>query len=749
MKEALTRALDWLDALTEPPGFEARSADAEAIACEAPYAVALLAGAWRHVAEIRKPKAPIEDWLAAACDADGMVRFFGPGSDVIGPDLDDTAMVWAERRALSGWSPPKHVREQSEGCRLESGAYNTWPSPPESGPALEVDAVVCANILAMVAAEGRQDPALHRWLQSALDALDSEAPPRCPYYPDLAMLVIAALRAEALGAPAFRYPRVRLFSDATLLGLVARALLGEGEALERLLALQQRDGSFPWAPIFVGGEENQFPDGRRMTRPWYGGEAASTALACWAIAQGLGLIGAEAAPARGPMPTRRKRQEPWEAHLGPLVHGVHLKRRMMASRALPELDGPDGALRLDIDVRPAMPRFFRAGSYWALGYRGKRSPSAQEVAAMERLLALLDKGGPPEEGRKGPARIQCHAPNLSDLAGRLEAEAEREGPVSVAMPQSLDVPSALPYLYRALRASQGEGPELRFEGLPHCALPWPEELVSALGPDARRRQPAPACGGCHDAHRCAGPAGGALRPRSSTGPWVPLRRAAEAWRARFGHPAPEHFIPIIDALHDLQGGPLSGVGWSIVLVADVNQGRVDPSFRIDAFYGAREGDVVPGEPVLARLQDLDDRLKSALSAAAQRCPLHPAAHIGDGGLELGAYADTGHLSHQGAWVTLNRALSAIGRATIEPRSPELSVLGFALAPGGDGPTLDLYLTIPEAHQGPLQAPEGARGLAQGNPTICTLRIEGKDLVPESGTCPGGRSGETMMPCSTP
>ncbi|MGB0592277.1 MAG: hypothetical protein ACPGU1_21545 [Myxococcota bacterium] len=726
LQDALARGLDWLDDLGGPPGLEAR-AEGQSIECEAPYAVALVSSAWRYAAVLRRPQAPIDDWLASCCDADGMVRFFGPHSAVIGPDLDDTALVWAERRALTGWSPPKEVTTATQASQLPDGAFNTWPSPPESGPALEVDAVVNANIVAMLAADGQTAPSAITWVQRALSRIGTPSPPVCPYYPDLAMLALCALRAEGLGAPMFSYPSPEAFDGSSHLGQVTRSLLGDEGATAALLAEQEEDGSWPWAPLFIGGEENQFPDGRHLRRPWYGGRAASTALAVWALARRLDLVPAHTAPARGPLPVRRAPREPWEAMVGPIEHGVSLRRREQASRAIPELESPEGTLRLDIATRAAMPRFFRAGAHWALGYRGSRTPNPVEVSAIERLLARLDDEGPPPEPSEGPARIQCHAPDASDLGPRLQATSAPSGPLHVSLPLTLDVPSALPHLADALRSAQGDGPELRFEGLPHCALPWPEEITCGVGPDDPRRPLGQDCTRCTDAHRCAGPAGGVLRPRTSSGPWVPLRRAAAAWRDRWGHPAPDVFAPLEEALHDLQGGPLAGVRWSIVVVADVSQGRVDPTFRVDAFHGFREGRVVPGRAVLERLQMLTPSVRAALEPAANACPIHPAFGAGPSGAQLGAYADTGHLTPEGAWATFTAGLKAIGLTAPAHPAPELSVLGYAVAPGPATPRLDVYITVPPTHRGELQPPLEVAQHASGRATVATLRLEGGAL----------------------
>jgi hypothetical protein len=746
LHDALERALSWLDGLEGPPGLEAK-ADGQVVPCEAPYAVALVSCAWRYAAVIRRPKAPIDDWLASSCDADGLVRFFGPNSAVIGPDLDDTALVWAERRALTGWSPPEEVMTATQSSCLSDGTFNTWPSPPASGPALEVDAVVNANIVAMLAADGEPAGLAHRWVQRALSLIGTPSPPVCPYYPDLAMLALCALRAEGLGAARFTYPDPSAFDASSHLGQITRSLLGDVAATAALLQSQEEDGGWPWAPLFIGGDENQFPDGRQLRRPWYGGRAASTALAVWALARHLELVPANVAPARGPLPTRRAAREPWEAMVGPIEHGVSLRRREQASQPIPELESPQGTLRLDIATRAAMPRFFRAGIHWALGYRGSRTPGPAEVSAMERLLARMDDEGPPPEPTQGPARLQCHAPDASDLGPRLLASALPSGPLHVRLPPTLDVPSALPNLADALRRAQGDGPELRLEGLPHCAVPWPEEIVCDVGPDDARRPLSPDCARCADAHRCAGPAGGVLRPRTSSGPWVPLRRAAAAWRERWGHPAPALFSPIEEALHDLQGGPLSGVRWSIVVVADVSAGRVDPTFRVDAFHGSREGRIVPGRPVLERLDMCDTAVHAALAPAADSCPIHPAFSAGPAGAQLGAYADTGHLTPEGAWSILSAGLTAIGYDTPEPPDPGLSVLGYAVAPGESGPRVDVYITVPPAHRGALKPPPEITHQAGKSATVATLRLHDGALHLRKWDLPwwsGGRDDDALL-----
>lgn len=721
--DALERGLNWLAALERPPGFEARTDGHPSVSCEAPYAVALVASAWRCVSSLRPAPAALEDWLGAACDPDGMVRFFGPASPIIGPDLDDTAMVWAERRALSGWSPPTVTLEATLRSRVDGGPFNTWPRlRPDDEVTVEVDAVVNANILAMIAADGRRDDAAHQHVAKALSSIGGPSPATCPYYPDLAMLVVCARRAEDLGASPFPYPPPASLTSTTLLGDAARALLGDGDALTALLAAQETDGAWPWTPLFVGGDENMFPDGQRLPRPWYGGRATSTAIAVMALARSLGLPVQASAPARGPLPSRRVRREVWESLVGPIGHGMTLNRREEASQAFPELEGPEGSLRLDIAPRDAMSQFFRAGASWALGYRGDRAPSAAEVAAMERLVARLDATGPAAATVPGPTGIRCHAGDASDLAERLADVDPGSGPVHVRLPIHLDVPSALPNLAAALRAAERQGPELRLEGLPYCALPWPEELVTPTPPHGPRRDPAPACARCVMTHACAGPAGGVLRPRTSDGPWVPLRRAAEAWRATWGYPDRASFAPIEAALHDLQTGPLSGVQWSVVLVADVAEGQVDPTFRVDAFYGHRDGRVVPGKHVLERLTTLDPQLLAALAPAAETCPVHPAYADGPAGAHLGAYADTGHLTTDAAWEVVRAGLAAVGLRLTEPVPDALSVLGYAVAPGVQAPVIDVYLTVPSDGSGSHTPGPEVVDLAAGSPCVATLRL---------------------------
>jgi len=722
-RDALERGLAWLARLDTPPGFEARADGHPPVTCEAPYAVALVASAWRYGASLQPAPAALEGWLAAACDPDGMVRFFGPMAPIIGPDLDDTAMVWAERRALTGWSPPVATLEATRASKVESGAFDTWPA--SAGPT-EVDAVVNANILAMLAADGEQDDTAHRFVAEALGTLGGPSPVACPYYPDLAMLVVCARRAEDLGAAPLPYPAPEALSSRTLVGDIARALLGDGDAVAALLTAQEADGAWPWAPLFVGGDENVFPDGQQLPRPWYGARAASTALAVMALARSLDLALAALAPSRGSLPAGRVRREVWESLVGPLGHGLALVRSQEASKIFPELDGPGGRLRLDIAPRNAMPQFFRGGACWALGYRGDRSPSAAEVAAMERLVARLDATGPAAAKASGPTGIRCQADDASDLAERLAHVDHDSGPVHVRLPPTLHVPSALPHLADALRS----GPELRFQGLPYCALPWPEELVTPSPPHGPRRAAAPACDRCVTAHTCAGPAGGALRPRTSDGPWVPLRRAAESWREVWGYPSAASFEPIEATLHDLQAGPLAGVRWSIVLVADVAGGRVDPTFRVDAFHGHRDGEVVPGRSVLERLPTLDSRVRDALAPAGETCPVHPAYSDGPAGAHLGAYADTGHLDTAAAWAVLREGLAAASMHWTEPAPEVDGVLGYAVGPAQPPtatPTLDVYVTVPGL-AGPLAPPEEVADLAAGSPCVATLRLTGGRLT---------------------
>ena len=237
------------------------------------------------------------------------------------------------------------------------------------------------------------------------------------------------------------------------------------------------------------------------------------------------------------------------------------------------------------------------------------------------------------------------------------------------------------------------------------------------------------------ADACPGPAGGVLRPRTSDGPWVPLRRAAEAWREAWGYPRREVWAPIEATLHDLQRGPLSGLRWSLVLVADVASGRLDPTFRVDVFHGHREGHVVPGQAMLQRLTTLDARVREVLAPAAQTCPVHPAMSDGPGGAKLGAYVDTGHLTPEGAWTILGAGLAAGSIPLHEPAPLGVTVLGYAVAPSGHGPVVDVYLTLPTAPVVPtetataLTPPEEVVALAEGGPCVATLRLhEGRLAV---------------------
>ena len=418
-----------------------------------------------------------------------------------------------------------------------------------------------------------------------------------------------------------------------------------------------------------------------------------------------------------------------------------LVRRQGTSSPYPELESADGTLRVDLAPRHTVERSFRASAHWAVGYRGDRGPTAAEVAAMERLIALMDAEGPASAPTKGPAGITCHAADASDLSERLKAVDASTGPVHVRLPSALDVPSALPHLADALRAAEGgdASPELRFEGLPFCALPWPEDLVMAAAPSAPRRPLAPTCDRCVMAHACPGPAGGELRPRTSSGPWVPLARAAEAWRATWGFPRRAAWEPIAAALHDLQGGPLSGVPWSIVLVADVADGRVDPTFRVDAFHGQRDGRVQPGRPVLERLTTLDPGVRAALTPAAETCPIHPAFSDGPAGSHLGAYVDTGHLTPDAAWRLLRASLDAAS-LPLEEAAPEgLSILGYAAAPGPE-PIIDVYLTVPATGAPPHVPPEAVTTLAAGGHCVATLRLREGRLHLRKWDVPWWRAG---------
>ncbi|MCB9730739.1 MAG: hypothetical protein H6746_19870 [Deltaproteobacteria bacterium] len=697
LREALERARAWLDAQPSLPPIEARDARGAAVRCDdLPYAAACAAWLSRRCAPLAPPDPRAASWLRAASDPDGWVRFFGPAHPGwIGPDLDDTALVWSERRALTGEAPPAATLEALLACRRPGGAFDTWPSPPEDGPPSEVDAVVHANVLALLAALGDRAP--DPWLVRHL-ASTAERPQGTVYYPDPAALTVFARRAADLGASLICPPWPG-GQPSFLARCAAAGPDGAGAAIAALLAAQRPDGAFPWEPIFVGGPRTGFPTGERLDRPAFGGPLLSTALAVDALARALGLeLPAPAAPA-GPARAPTECGPAWLALRGPLGEDHRLASVERASTPHPVLRGPGTELELDIEpARPGQPAFREAGG-WAVSYRGPRDPSPAEVGALERLASRLAALPLPDPTPSAPA-APPPAGDADALLARLEVTPPSSGPVAV----HLGPDAALPALARALSVARRRGLALELVGLPHCAIPGDEAW---LVPSAPERAAEPECARCVRAPRCPGPGAHRVRPRTSDTPWLPLDRLAAAWRARHATPPDALWAEFGSTLHDLgRGRVLGDTLWSPTLAVDVEGGRLSPSFRLAAFYGRRDGTRAPGAALVdalprwaagpAALTD-GPGLREALRAAAAELPAYPGLLVEatpDGPRHaVSIYLDTDHLPPPEA-ARLTRSLAARLQlsAALPEEPPRLLGVSAHLDRAGLA-TLDLYVRL--------------------------------------------------------
>lgn len=735
LRQAITRAAAWLSRQPELPPLEARDATGATVRCDRlPYAAAAAAWLSRRSAPLADPDPRVEGWLKDACDPDGWVRFFGPAHpDLIGPDLDDTALVWSERRARFGDEPPAALRADVLAARRDHGAFDTWPSPPVDGPPTEIDAVVHANVLAWLAASGHTDP--DPWLAAHLADPD-RLRAGTPYYPDPAALPVFVRRAADLGA---RHQPVipKSVHTQTLLGACAMAVpgrFGGAVAASALLLLQQPDGGLPWAPVFVGGPRTGFPTGEVMDRPAFGGRVLSTALAVDAFARTLGLALPTSPPARRSQPAPSAAARDWPLLAGPLDADHTLATRELASTLRPFLLSARGELPLDIGPAVAgQPAFYARGA-WAVSYRGPQPPSDAEARALhtlaERLAQRLPQG-PPSRAPEltTPAAEPAIPPDISSLVAAADPDA---GPLRVHLQPDATSASAAPALAAALTSARRRGVHLALSGLAHCALPSDEAWLVAAAPIRPLAEP---CHRCVRAPICPGPGPHRLRPRTSDTPWLPLDRLADAWRARFATPPAALWSPFARALHDLGRGPLLGdTLWSPTLAVDVTAGHLATTWRLAAFYGRRDGTRAPGHAIVAALPDLCASadcltdglaLRDALAPAAARLPAYPGLQVdpsptGATG-SVSVYLDTDHLPAADACAEA-RALAdrldlTLALPTVPPRllglSAHLDAAGRA--------TLDVYARLsphtPAAWSAPAASP------AAGHPeAIATLRV---------------------------
>ena len=480
LDEALHQALDWLEARPGPPALVARPAGGTGgapVTCEAPpYAVAHVAAAWHRASSVRAVPAAVPDWLTASCDPDGWVRFYGPAAPgVIGPDVDDTALVWAQRRALAGEEPPPAVLDGILGCRGPAGAFATWPDPPADGPRVEVDPVVNANVLGLLGALGRRDASAEAAVVEALEAVNEGREPGGHWYPDPAALLLAAQRATRLGALSSCHPRTRPTRAGSLLMQLARRT---PEDVEAVLAARDEDGVWPWTAAFIGGEHNAFPGGEVLARPEFGSRALTTALVVEALADEAGWPDAGLARSRGAVAAAARLSPAWTHAAGRLAQGVTLVRRDVAGTAQPVLVSSDGELPLEIAPRSAADRHYSANELWAVSYRGTRGPSPAEHAAIEVLLEQLGTvatGAEPPSGIARRGTFRCSQLDASDVPAWLAGAALEPGQeVTIELPAALDAARALPSLAAALDLAERGGIALRYQHLPFCALPWPD-----------------------------------------------------------------------------------------------------------------------------------------------------------------------------------------------------------------------------------------------------------------------------------
>lgn len=410
-RQALSRAASQLLGAEGPPVLQARAEEGRVSCPGIPFAAAMAATAGRHLLPVVAPSerqraAGVAERVVAllleGLDPDGWVRFFGPRAPIIVPDLDDTALVWSELRALAGLEPPPELLDELLGARAPGRAFNTWRRAPAAAPAVEVDPVVNCNVLSLLSALGRDEEVGPKDLVArTLGRVAADERCRVPgYYPEPAALVLMAARARAMGA---RLPLPATPASWTRGGLLRCAAhvaaAGPGaapQAVRALLEAQLPSGAWPWAPVFIGGAENHFPGGEVLTRPEFGGEVMSTALASVALAAFAELPPAPVAPLTGRVEARTSGPPAkLEALAGPLDGGVRADLRAEGARWRLVLVSPSGDLPLDATPLAEGVRYYLASKRWAIGYRGRRRPTPTEVRALERLLTRLDEA--PEE----------------------------------------------------------------------------------------------------------------------------------------------------------------------------------------------------------------------------------------------------------------------------------------------------------------------------------------------------------------
>lgn len=235
-------------------------------------------------------------FLRATMEPTGLWRY----ADFVPPDADDSALC---SLALAAAENPALAAAPRDGA----GRFRTWIPSAEEPVTLfnEPDAAVNANVIACLG-DRPETRAAQGWLAELMGAAPDARQRALHYYPHALDLWVAISRAGAAQPPvmqALRQPLLRqilacqdatgTFGDVlrTAQALTALDRLGAGgrvpvvrPAVERLLAAQEADGSWPPCLAWVGGPGQPF-----------GFEAATLTTAC--SVEALGRVMGQDGPA--------------------------------------------------------------------------------------------------------------------------------------------------------------------------------------------------------------------------------------------------------------------------------------------------------------------------------------------------------------------------------------------------------------------------------------------------------------------
>ncbi len=322
--------------------------------------------------------------LRRAPDADGRVRFFGPGSS-IRPDVDDTACVWS---ALldAGTACPEGVLDAIASAALPEGGFaNDFDTRPPAAVELASSAMAMALLY-----RSRGDMTRNaEYVEAKVTEIQRGVSPFGFFFPSRFYAAFVVTRAAVdHGVRSLRSAAMRL---STWIASVARA---EGPLLERALALWVLEATGGAAELRAALRRSCIEDARtrRDPDPWFIGDPRSIertgleVFGCTAVADAI-LLDAFVLPLQ---PSRRLLAGAYEEAKQNFV-----RRRLAPFRRLVDRDAAarfevatEGATAV-VEVVPDAPgvrAYCRVGK-WAVRYAGADGAVGARAADL-----LIDAG---------------------------------------------------------------------------------------------------------------------------------------------------------------------------------------------------------------------------------------------------------------------------------------------------------------------------------------------------------------------